>query len=198
MIGEHMASTHDTSDDLAGQAAVAGRAEVMPHNVSDEKLIRAREKPRNGAFRHCILSCRSGLVSLSYFSKVLHAGKKWKKWKPGLWGRLKDFLMSPYFKACAQLASGTFLIGHACLRQCLVPQCRLLYDRALQMTKHRCQGACLNASDSRRLRCNLFCTGQFVICMFIFVNELSFTLSCLASIFFYIGMLLIFPSALCC
>ena len=33
----------------------------------------------------------------------------------------------------------------------------------------------------------LCCTGQFVISMFVFVNKLSFTLSCLASIFFYIG-----------
>lgn len=30
-------------------------------------------------------------------------------------------------------------------------------------------------------------TGQFIITMFVFVNRLSFTLSCLASIFFYIG-----------
>lgn len=31
------------------------------------------------------------------------------------------------------------------------------------------------------------CPGQFIISMFVFVNKLSFTLSCLASIFFYIG-----------
>ncbi len=37
------------------------------------------------------------------------------------------------------------------------------------------------------LRAELCCTGQFVISMFVFVNKLSFTLSCLASIFFYIG-----------
>lgn len=37
---------------------------------------------------------------------MLDAGSSWKKWKPGIWGRTKDFLMSPYFKACAQLATG--------------------------------------------------------------------------------------------
>ena len=37
---------------------------------------------------------------------MLDAGSSWKKWKPGIWGRTKNFLMSPYFKACAQLATG--------------------------------------------------------------------------------------------
>ncbi len=52
------------------------------------------------------------------------------------------------------------------------------------------QGLCMSmccVSGSTVLRATLCCTGQFVIAMFVFVNKLSFTLSCLASIFFYIG-----------
>lgn len=33
----------------------------------------------------------------------------------------------------------------------------------------------------------LRCSGQFIIAMFVFVDALTFKLSCLASIFFYIG-----------
>ena len=39
-----------------------------------------------------------------------------------------------------------------------------------------------------KLSINVLCwSGQFIIAMFVFVNALMFTRSCLASIFFYIG-----------
>lgn len=47
------------------------------------------------------------LVKTQQSEQAPHTGKRWKKWKPGIWGRFKDVLMSPYFKACAQLASGS-------------------------------------------------------------------------------------------
>ena len=106
--------------------------------------------------------------------EALDAGSSWKKWKPGIWGRTKDFLMSPYFKACAQLATGE-LRNKAMLRN-IISYEFISFPVACcdPLVLHDCWVLC--------------CAGQFIISLFVFVNKLTFTLSCLASIFFYIGM----------
>ena len=92
--------------------------------------------------------------------------------------------MSPYFKACAQLASGSFP-NWPCMPR--------IERVGPALVLHWCSDCsdkiviCL-VSGSTVMRSMLCCTGQFVIALFVFVHKLNFTLSCLASIFFYIGM----------